>query len=71
MNSFFAQATPWGLTYGQTALIVGGAVGLLVIWSVLRFFLRLGRSIFQCGCLLILLFVGGAAASIFFFNMRG
>jgi hypothetical protein len=36
----------------DVALVIAG---LLVLWVILRFFLRLTRRIFSCGCALIVL----------------
>jgi hypothetical protein len=68
LQQLFIQATPWGLTVGQTVVVLLIATGLVVGWTMLRSFLRLTATIFQIGCAALLVFICGITSFMVFYN---
>lgn len=54
LNQMLAQQTLWGLTYGQTAVVLLIAAGLVVVWMIFGTVFRLAGAIMRVGCALIL-----------------
>jgi hypothetical protein len=67
---YLNQLTPWGLTIGQTAVVVGFVVGLLVLVLVLRTVFRVTGMLLRVGCGIAFLLSCGCIATFIFINLR-
>jgi hypothetical protein len=69
--SLLDTMAPWGLTYGQTAVVVLITFGAMALWGVLAFVLRLGMTLLRMGCALLLLFACGLVTMLVLQNFAG
>jgi hypothetical protein len=68
LQEWLNQPTLWGLSVGQTAVIVI-LTGILVLgWTFVRFILQLTGTIFRIGCALLLCFICGLVSFIVIYN---
>jgi hypothetical protein len=69
LQQTLAQATPWGLSVGQTGAIFVIAAILLVGWTVVHSALRLGALIFRLGCAALMIFICGIVSFMVLYNL--
>ncbi len=69
--SLLDTMAPWGLTYGQTVVVVLITFGAMALWGVLAIVLRLGMTLLRVGCALLLLFACGIVTMLVLQNFAG
>jgi phosphate/sulfate permease len=65
ISALFERTTPWGLTVGQSALIIGAVLGIPFVLGIIAAFFRLLRV----GCMLIILSVLGCGIAYVFLQL--
>ena len=68
LPQLFAQPTAWGLTVGQTAVIVALTFILVFGWTIVKLFFQVTGTIFRVGCAALLIFVCGLVSFMVFYN---
>lgn len=68
LQQTLAQLTPWGLTVGQTVLLVLGVIAIFMVTGVIGFVLRLFGTLMRIGCLLVVVFGCGCGATMIIMN---
>jgi hypothetical protein len=68
LPQFLAEATPWGLTVGQTASIFVVAAVLLLGWVIVHVGLRLTATLFRLGCAALMVFMCGLVSFFLIYN---
>ncbi len=63
------NATPWGLTVGQTLGIVVIAAVLLGGWFIVRIVTQLSGCLFRAGCAVLVVFICGIISYMAILNL--
>ncbi|HRE49416.1 MAG TPA: hypothetical protein PLD47_16950 [Aggregatilineales bacterium] len=69
INEMLANMTPWGLTLGQTAVVLIFAAGLMVLLMVVGAVFRLAGRIMRVGCALVFVLICGCTTMFIFSNI--
>lgn len=71
LQQLLEQATPWGLTIGQTLAALLIAAGLIILWTMFGMVVRLAGTVFRVGCALILVFSCACGLTMVIANLVG